>query len=305
MQVHRQVRTLTTRSYTWRKIGPVVVLDEAGQHAMEAADMSKTKGTEMVPTVALDRPEARGFKVAPETDKESPQRYVGIVARKATGRTSAGKKGPIRINPDRAKLNIGINNGCTTFVMKHKANSMKASTSKPNQVWYVNSGSSNHMTNHDEWFSYLEKPVKPRVVETGDDTPHSIEHVGEVPLRHVGQREIDERVTRSDNNKERDVSRTDRQLGMQIRFTHLRCLIGEEGQIIAQARREGRMFILEINEVGTTMFAKGQKVKSDIDVWHKQFSHVNFLQLREMQTKNIFFRLPKFSGWNYQVCEAC
>ena len=161
------------------------------------------------------------------------------------------------------------------------------------------------MTSHEEWFSYLEKPVKPRVVETGDDTPHSIEHVGEVPLRHVGQREIDERVTRSDNNKERDVSRTDRQLGMQIRFTHLRCLIGEEGQIIAQARREGRMFILEINEVGTTMFAKGQKVKSDIDVWHKQFSHVNFLQLREMQTKNIFFRLPKFSGWNYQVCEAC
>ena len=34
----------------------------------------------------------------------------------------------------------------------------------------------------------MEKPEKPGVVETGDDTPHTIEHVGEVPLNHVGQK---------------------------------------------------------------------------------------------------------------------
>ena len=56
---------------------------------------------------------------------------------------------------------------------------------------------------------------------------------------------------------------------MQVRFTHLGCIIKEEGKVIAQGRQEGRMFILETNEVGTTMFGKGQKVKSDIDLWHK------------------------------------
>ena len=40
----------------------------------------------------------------------------------------------------------------------------------------------------------------------------------------------------------------------------------EEGKVIVQGRLEGRMFILETNEVGTTMFAKGQKVESDIDL---------------------------------------
>ena len=48
---------------------------------------------------------------------------------------------------------------------------MKQTTQKPDKVWYVDSGASNHMTIHKEWFSYLEKPKQPGVVATGDDTP--------------------------------------------------------------------------------------------------------------------------------------
>ena len=40
---------------------------------------------------------------------------------------------------------------------------------------------------------------------------------------------------------------------MQVRFTHLGCFIEEEGHIIAQGRREGNMFIVDTNEVGTTV----------------------------------------------------
>ena len=63
---------------------------------------------------------------------------------------------------------------------------------------------------------------------------------------------------------------------MQVRFTHLGCFKEEEGQVIAQGHREGRMFILDTNDVGTAMFAKGQKVESDIDLWHKWIGHVNY-----------------------------
>ena len=41
------------------------------------------------------------------------------------------------------------------------------------------------------------------------------------------------------------------------------------------------------------MFAKGQKVESDIDLWHKWFGHVNFPKLQEMQPKQIVFGLLK------------
>ena len=70
-------------------------------------------------------------------------------------------------------------------MVKHMANSMKKTTSQSDEVWYVDSRASNHMMSHEEWFSYLEKPEQPGVVETGNETLHPIEHVGEVPLTHV------------------------------------------------------------------------------------------------------------------------
>ena len=105
----------------------------------------------------------------------------------------------------------GATNGSgPTFVMKHKANSMKESTSKPNEVWYVDAKASNHMTSDVEWFSYSEKPEQQGIVETGDDTPHTIKHVGISPPQSCRKkRETNE----LDNNKEPSVNRTDRRLG--------------------------------------------------------------------------------------------
>ena len=72
--------------------------------------------------------------------------------------------------------------------MKHMANLMKANTLEQNEVWYVDSSKSKHMTSHEEWFSYLEKSEQQGVVETCDDTTHTIEHIGEVPIKHVRQK---------------------------------------------------------------------------------------------------------------------
>ena len=55
-------------------------------------------------------------------------------------------------------------------------------------VWYVDSGASNHMTYHQNWFNEMKEPSKPSCVEIGDDTMHPIEHVGNVPSSmHDGQ----------------------------------------------------------------------------------------------------------------------
>ena len=54
---------------------------------MQAADKSRTQGTEIVPTAVPNPPQAGGVKIMPEIGKERPTRNVGIVARKATRRT--------------------------------------------------------------------------------------------------------------------------------------------------------------------------------------------------------------------------
>ena len=93
--------------------------------------------------------------------------------------------------------------------------------------------------------------------------------------------------------------------GMEVRFTHLGCFIEEEGCGIAQGRRDGRMFILDSTIGGSAMFPKGQKAESDIDLWHKRIGHANYQRLEVLQSKQVVFRLPKFSAQKVQICEAC
>ena len=110
------------------------------------------------------------------------------------------------------------------------------------------------MTCHKEWFSYLEKPMQPGVVATGDDTPHPIANVGEVPLSHVrhkGKLMNMLQVPTITKNLVSIGQIVDQ--GMQCRFTHLGCFIGEERQGIAQGRRDGRMFILDSTDGGTAI----------------------------------------------------
>ena len=116
---------------------------------------------------------------------------------------------------------------------------MAVSTSRSNQVWYVDSKVSNHMINHQEWFSTLEKSEQSGVVETGDYTPHPIEHIGYVPLSHVDQKGVMRNVLHVPKITKNLVSvRQIVDQGMQVRFTHLGCFIEEECKIIAQGRRE-------------------------------------------------------------------
>jgi len=66
-------------------------------------------------------------------------------------------------------------------MMQHMANSMIGGV-LDNNVWYVDSGASNHMTSHGEWFKDIKDLKTLGFVETGDDITHLITQIGKVPL---------------------------------------------------------------------------------------------------------------------------
>jgi len=69
------------------------------------------------------------------------------------------------------------------FVVQHMLNTVAANAStNVDNLWYVDSGASNHMTYHGEWFRDVRNLENPGYVETGDDTSHPIAHIGNVPL---------------------------------------------------------------------------------------------------------------------------
>jgi hypothetical protein len=51
-----------------------------------------------------------------------------------------------------------------------------------NNVWYVDSGASNHMFSQGEWFRNIRDLKTLGFVKTGDDTTHPITQIGKVPL---------------------------------------------------------------------------------------------------------------------------
>ena len=139
-----------------------------GRHATVAADKSRKEGTQEVPTTVLDPPQVGGVKAASEISKQRQTQNVGIVARRAPRRASADSK-KSRVGSGRTKQGNRQRSYYTegsggsgkvgkwlAFVMRHEANSMKKTTPTLDEVWYVDFGASNHMTSHDEWFSYLE-----------------------------------------------------------------------------------------------------------------------------------------------------
>ena len=76
-------------------------------------------------------------------------------------------------------------------MMRHRENSMSACTStnnsNPEDVWFINSGASNHMTSHHEWLQDLRESDRLGYVETVDDTTHRNRHVGNVPFGKEGE----------------------------------------------------------------------------------------------------------------------
>ncbi len=55
------------------------------------------------------------------------------------------------------------------------------------------------------------------------------------------------------------------------------------------------MFTLDVNmhEVNSMLFTHGKGV-GDIEIWHKQVSHVNFQCFKLMDKQNLVGGLPKF-----------
>ena len=74
-------------------IGPVAVVDEVSQCAMEAAN-----GIKVMPTAIPDPPKTGGVE-AMRTIKGNPPRNAGTMAREARRGASAGKSAPIRREP--------------------------------------------------------------------------------------------------------------------------------------------------------------------------------------------------------------
>ena len=177
--------------------------------------------------------------------------------------------------------------------MQHMINTMSVDVSKcGDNVWYVDSGASNHMTSHGEWFKELQALQSPGYVETGDDTAHPIAHSGNVPLQDGNVKYLADVLHVPNITKNLVFVGQMVEQGLQVRFNSDGLYIEEfkkNRKLVAQGKKVGRMFTLDVNipEVNAAMFANGSGVVADIEIWHKRIGHVNVQRLKTMQSQEL------------------
>ena len=76
---------------------------------------------------------------------------------------------------------------------------------------------------------------------------------------------------------------------MQVRFNTDGLYVKEykkNGKVVAQGKKVGRMFTLDVNEpeLKAAMFAQGLGIVADIEIWHKRIGHANVQRLKMMQS---------------------
>ena len=105
--------------------------------------------------------EARGFKevakVSSKTMQEMIAENAGIVVEQViTNECPSRSQGDRRQQGNYASTSRNTDDLDRLFVMQHMINSVSRNVSKCSEnVWYVDSGASNHMTIHGEWFEEL------------------------------------------------------------------------------------------------------------------------------------------------------
>ena len=127
------------------------------------------------------------------------------------------------------------------------------------------------MSYNKEVFENLHAPNVFGYVQTGDDTRHSVELVGQIPLQD----------TCGTRNKLIDVLHVPTitknlisigqmvEKGLQVKFNYKGCFIEDPKKgykVIAKRKKEGRMFTMDIKKVDRTYFARGNEKIVEIDL---------------------------------------
>jgi hypothetical protein len=149
-------------------------------------------------------------------------------------------------------------------MMKHMVDSMIGGV-LDNNVWHVDSGVSNHMTSHGEWFRDIRVLKTPEFVEINDDTTHPITQIDKVPLSiQDGQTKYLEDVLHVPTIIKKLVSLGQMvEQGLHVTFNPNGCFVEDlknQGKLIVKGEMNGRMFTLDVNmlKVNSMLFTHGK-----------------------------------------------
>ena len=179
------------------------------------------------------------------------------------------------------------------------------SSQEPRDVWYVDSGCSNHMTKNKSCFVQLDETIKSKVT-LGDGNVQTIEGKGTIAVKtqNGSQKYIHDVFYVSGLTQNLLSVGQLIHKNYKVIFDDDKCNIIDKrkGQIISIQMAPNKVFPLFM-PFGQNNALKCENMDESI-LWHLRYGHLNFNGLKLLKQKNMVLGLPFISS-NLKVCEGC
>ena len=184
--------------------------------------------------------------------------------------------------------------------------SCQVASEQRNDLWFLDSGCSNHMTGDESIFMSLDTSTTSQV---------KMRNGAIVQSKGKGTIAIDTRKGRKFVNDVMLVPDLEHNLlsvGQLIEHGHVVHFEGNECKFFDKGEKQELMTTIKMEKNRNfplyLRYAKEMAMKVNVNddswLWHKRFGHLNFQSLKALQSKNMVYGLPRIDE-KKEVCEGC
>ena len=173
---------------------------------------------------------------------------------------------------------------------------------KPSDLWFVDSGCSNHMTGTKSLFQELDETQKIKV-QLGNNQEMQVEGKGAVGI-NTGQGKVLNNVQFVPDLGYNLLSVGQLMVGgCSVLFDNNACVIKNKrsGQQVRISMTSNMMFPLDVSNMEN--FALAATTKNDSELWHLRYGHLNIKGLQLLSDKGMVHGLPKIHS--IDLCDGC
>lgn len=182
-------------------------------------------------------------------------------------------------------------------------------------IWYVDSGSTEHITNEKSLFNKLQRlpeQVTIAVVKEGDLITAT--HGGDIDVFSVPNMGPPVFITIKDvifmEHARVNLLSVIKMVetGLQVIFQNNKVKILRGKNVIAEGKKNGKLYSVKFYRDSSKIFFGG-RIEKDQELWHRRYGHISSKNLQTLQKNNLVLGLPVLNSvknnCDTQVCEAC
>ncbi|XP_075475779.1 uncharacterized protein LOC142511839 [Primulina tabacum] len=174
------------------------------------------------------------------------------------------------------------------------------------ELWFLDSGCSNHMCGRKEFFCNIDESFN-TTVKLGDNSNMAVVGKGNVQMLVNGNVQVITEVFFVPGLKNNLISAGQLQeKGLTILIQHGKCKIynPKRGLVMVTTMSSNRMFILPTQKILKNDNCFSSLTEDQAQLWHFRYGHLSFNRLKILQQKGMVNGMPQFAAPS-KICEDC